>query len=71
MLENLPYLQEKPPAPKRESGPIRCVYVGGFMPGRCCEEMLLAFSGLERSDVTFDMIAIPGGVRMELIAPAA
>jgi glycosyltransferase involved in cell wall biosynthesis len=60
LLENLPFFRETIPQQDR-SRPTRCVYVGGFMPQRHCEEMLEAFSeSTLPEDVTFDMVGFYG-----------
>jgi len=60
LLENLPFFRETIPQHDRSKA-IRCVYVGGFMPQRHCEEMLEAFSEPTMLEgVTFDMVGFYG-----------
>jgi len=56
VLENLPYFQNNLQKRRYEHGKTRCVYLGGFMPARCCVEMLEAFADLGGEGVRFDMV---------------
>jgi len=60
LLENLPFYRADGPPFRDRSKNIRCVYIGGFMPGRYCEEMLIGFSKLKKAEVTFDMVGFYG-----------
>jgi|GEM_PF-1295387 len=55
LLENLPFFKNHVPERGLRKS-IRCVYVGGFMPGRFIEEILIGFSELNEKSVFLDMI---------------
>lgn len=59
LLENLPFYRKSSPVRDR-SKKISCVYVGLFMPGRFCTEMLTAFSKENSLNATFDMVGFYG-----------
>jgi len=67
VLQNLPFFREEVPAPRDRSKPIRCVYVGSFMPDRYCAEMLNGFSQMNGLEVTFDMAGFYGRAGYERI----
>jgi glycosyltransferase involved in cell wall biosynthesis len=56
LLENLPFYRAIEPRRRDNDRTLKCVYLGGLMPGRYCEEMLLAFSQLRQVPVTFDLV---------------
>lgn len=56
LLENLPFFRPDISGKPARSKAMRCVYIGGFFPGRYCEEMLIGFSRMNGSEVTFDMV---------------
>ncbi len=57
LLENLPKVNLIPNSYKRTPNKkIRVLYLGAFLPDRCCEEIILAFAGLSTEFASCDFI---------------